>query len=52
MPTYNCEITETLGESWATPGTTVRPYAYEGNVNMDGYTDSMVDSTRSWKCSK
>ena len=52
MTQFNCEITETLGDSWATPGTSVHQYSYEGTVNMDGYTDSMVDSTRSWKCKK
>ena len=52
MPQYNCTITETLGKSWATPGTSTRKYTYKGNVNMDGYSDSMVDSTRSWSCDK
>lgn len=52
MPVYNCTITETLGSSWAYPGTTKTKYTYVGNVNMDGYSDSMVDSTRSWSCTK
>ena len=47
---YKCKITETLGDSWPTPGTTVRDYSYEGKVNMDGYSDSLVDSTRVWSC--
>ena len=45
MPKYDCKVTETLGKSWAYPGTTT-------SVNMNGYTDSMVDSTRSWSCTK
>ena len=52
MPTYNCTITETLGKSWPNPGTTKKQYTYKGDVNMDGYSDSMVDSTRVWACNK
>ena len=52
MPSFDCTITETLGESWANPGTSTRQYTYDGTVNMDGYSDSMVDSTRKWSCSK
>ena len=52
MPHYDCIVTETLGSSWAYPGTTKKKYSYDGKVNMDGYKDSMVDSTRSWSCTK
>lgn len=52
MPRYNCTITETLGKSWPTPGTRKQKFSYEGTVNMDGYSDSMVDSTRVWSCTK
>ena len=50
MTTYDCEITETRGKSWASPGTSTYDYTYDGGVNMNGYSDSMVDSTRTWKC--
>lgn len=52
MPVYDCTITETLGKSWPTPGTTKKKFSYKGTVNMDGYSDSMVDSTRVWSCTK
>lgn len=52
MPRYDCKITETFGDSWPIPGTTTRDYSYEGETSMDGYTDSMVDSKRVWKCKK
>ena len=52
MPRYSCTITETLGKSWSTPGTTKRNYSYTGDVSMNGYSDSAVDSTRVWSCTK
>lgn len=48
--TYSCTITETKGPSWPEPGTSTKKYEYKGRVNMDGYKDSMVDSTRVWSC--
>ena len=50
MPEYTCNITETRGESWAAPGVFKRKYNYKGDVNMNGYTDSAVDSTHEWSC--
>ena len=50
MPHYVCKITETLGKTWPTPGTTTRRYSYDGDVNMDGYFDRGLDSTRHWSC--
>lgn len=50
MPTYDCNVTETRGRSWPNPGTSTTKYTYNSKVNMDGYSDTMVDSTRVWSC--
>ena len=52
MPEYSCNVTETRGSSWANPGTSTTVFNYTGSVNMDGYSDSAVDSTRVWSCKK
>ena len=50
MPEYTCDIKETRGESWPTPGVHHSKYNYKGDVNMNGYHDAAVDSTREWTC--
>lgn len=52
MANYDCEITTVYGDSWSTPGTETHSYSYEGSVNMDGYSSSMVDSVDTWACKK
>ena len=52
MANYDCKITTVYGDSWPTPGTETHSYSYEGSVNMDGYSSSMVDSVDTWACEK
>jgi hypothetical protein len=52
MANYDCEITTVYGDSWPNTGTETHSYSYEGAVNMNGYSSSMVDSVDTWACEK
>lgn len=52
MPRYNCIVTETRDKSWANPGTSTTKFSYEGKVDMDSYSDTVLGLTSTWSCSK